>query len=106
MTITQDLQVEAGIPNTFTIPLGQDADGWVAHLQIRDVPSGLVFADLDVGTGLTIDTVDDTCDVALTTALTLLLGAVGTYDLLAGPDTSHLERIAQGAVYVSPPVTR
>jgi len=103
---TTDLTVDQGVPFSFSIKTGVDPTGWDAHLQVRDQPNGLVFADLGVDTGLTIDTAKRSIDCLFTVDQVALFALQCVWDLLVTPEGGSPERLAGGTVYVSPGVTQ
>ena len=101
-----NLHLDQGVPYNFTIPTGADPTGWTAHLQIRDQPGGLVFADLAVGTGITLgNSGDQNLHVRLTAAQIAEFPLQAVWDVIATPVGLDPIRLAEGTVYVSPQVT-
>ena len=101
-----DLSVDQGVPFTLAVPTGDDPTDWTCHMQVRDRPGGLIFADLTVDSGLSIDVAHRRIDVALSADQIALFPLVAVYDLMVTPPAGTATLLARGNVYLTPSVTR
>lgn len=101
-----DLSVDQGVPFIYEFATGDDPTDWTAHLQVRDRPAGLVFADLTIDAGLTIDVAHRRLKATFSTDQIALFSLIAVYDVIVTPSGGSPVVLARGNIYLTSSITR